>query len=390
MPLLSTAQLDTALAVRDLTDPAAAPHALQTLVSEVGRALARAWATQVRLIRAPRIVSVSDNYEQLGYPPDAVTRDARYSRYLSADQMLRSHTSAGVPGALRDLAGEPAPPRDVLLVLPGLCYRRDSIDRLHTGTPHQLDLWRVTRAAPMALDDLVAMVDLVVDTLLPGRVRRLIPAEHPYTHQGRQIDVLDGDRWVEVGECGLASPALLARSGLSPLWSGLAMGLGLDRLLMLRKGIPDIRLLRSTDPRVEEQMGDLSAYRPVSQLPPVSRDLSVAVSSAAAPAADAEEGWAEVVGDRVREALGADAELLESVRVLTQTRYADLPLPARQRLGITPDQVNLLVRMVLRPLGRTLTDAAANAVRDRVYAALHEGKALAGPVAGPVAVAGRH
>jgi phenylalanyl-tRNA synthetase alpha chain len=390
MPSLSAAQLDAALAVPDLTEPAAAPHALQTLVSEIGCALAGAWAAQLRLIRAPRIVSVSDNYEQLGYPPDAVTRDTRYSRYLSADQMLRSHTSAGVPAALRDLAGEPAPPPDVLLVLPGLCYRRDRIDRLHTGTPHQLDLWRIARTAPMTVDDLVAMVDLVVDTLLPGRRRRLLCAEHPYTHHGRQIDVRDGERWVEVGECGLASPALLARSGLSSQWSGLAMGLGLDRLLMLRKGIPDIRLLRSTDPRVEEQMSDLSAYRQVSQLPPVSRDLSVAVSSAAAPAAGAEEGWAEVVGDRVREALGADAELLQSVQVLSETRYADLPPAARRRLGIAPDQLNLLVRIVLRPLDRTLTDAAANAVRDRVYAALHEGNALAGPVGGPVAVSARH
>ena len=54
--------------------------------------------------------------------------------------------------------------------------------------------------------------------------------------------------------------------------------MGLDRLLMLRKGIPDIRLLRSADPRVAGQMTDLEPYRPVSYLPAVTRDLSVAIS----------------------------------------------------------------------------------------------------------------
>lgn len=54
-----------------------------------------------------------------------------------------------------------------------------------------------------------------------------------------------GGEWVELAECGLASPDVLAGAGLDPtLWSGLALGMGLDRALMLRKGIPNIRLLR--------------------------------------------------------------------------------------------------------------------------------------------------
>lgn len=377
MQTLSSSALADALALPDLTDPGQGPHALQILVADVTQALANAWNAEVREIRTPRVVSVADNYERLGYPPHAVTRDARYSRYLSPDQMLRSHTSAGIPAALCSLAAENKAPRDVVLALPGLCYRRDSIDRLHTGTPHQLDLWRICARPPMTDRDLAEITRLVIETLLPGRRWRLTPAAHPYTEGGRQIDVADDDDWVEVGECGLASPALLARSGFSQPWTGLAMGLGLDRLLMLRKGVPDIRLLRSVDPRVQEQMRDLTPYRPVSHLPAIRRDVSVAVWPEAGPDPDGggEEGWAEAVGDRVREALGADAELLEAVEVLAETPCADLPPPAQVRLGSSPGQVNLLVRVTLRALDRTLTDPDANRIRDQIYAALHQGSA---------------
>jgi phenylalanyl-tRNA synthetase alpha chain len=166
--------------------------------------------------------------------------------------MLRSHTTAGVPPVLRALAAEPDPPDDVLLVLPGLVYRRDVIDRLHVGAPHQADLWRIVRWTRMSTRDLDGMVDALATAVLPdGGRRRWEAAAHPYTEHGRQVDVHTGDGWVELAECGLAAPAVLAAAGLDPVrWSGLALGMGLDRAVMLRKGLPDIRLLRATDPRI--------------------------------------------------------------------------------------------------------------------------------------------
>jgi phenylalanyl-tRNA synthetase alpha chain len=133
---------------------------------------------------------------------------------------------------------------------------------------------------------------------------------------------------------------------------------------MLAKGMDDIRLLRSPDPRVASQMRDLAPYRPVSHHPPVRRDLSVAV---------AEELSAEELGDRVRESLGARAADVEAVEVLSETWLAALPEAARARLGIGREQKNVLLRLTLRALGRTLTDGEANRLRDLVYAALHEG-----------------
>jgi phenylalanyl-tRNA synthetase alpha chain len=357
---LTSEQLARDLALRDLTDPEAGPHAVQLLVDLAVQALASVWKCEVRIERGPRIVPLTDNYDRLRYPPAAVTRDAHYTRYVDADHVLRSHSSALIPPALARLAVDPAD--DVLLVCPGITYRRDAIDRLHTGTPHQLDLWRITRREVNEAQ-LREMIHVLVDALVPGRAWRSEARLHPYTLHGRQVDVANAGEWVEVWECGVAHPEVLAGAGLDG-WSGLALGMGLDRILMVRKGIPDIRLLRSGDPRIAGQMNDLAPYRPVSGLPAVTRDLSVAMPG------DADT---ERLGDRVRDALGDQADLLEALTVVSEEAYLDLPPPARKRLGMNDTQKNVLVRLVIRPFDRTLTDAEANRLRDRVYQAIHEG-----------------
>ena len=357
---LDPARLRRDLAVRDLSDPAAGAHAMQALAGRAADSLSRAWNCEVRWCRGSRIVPVADNYDRLGYAAEAVTRDARYTRYVDAGHVLRSHSTAMVPPALRRLAGEPGD--DVLLACPGIVYRRDAIDWQHTGTPQQLDLWRITRMAVHEAD-LDQMIAVLLAALAPGLPWRQLARTHPYTLRGRQIDVRHEGRWVEVWECGLAHPDVLAAAGIGGR-GGLALGMGLDRLLMLAKGIPDIRLLRSGDPRVARQMLDLARYQPVSVMPAITRDLSVAVS-----AAEDEE----TLGDRVRDALGADARCVEEVRALSATGYDQLPASAVARLGATPGQKNLLLRVVLRDLDAALTSQAANVLRDRIYRALHQG-----------------
>lgn len=360
-----------ALAVRDLSDPATTqpgeqPHAMSLLLDALVGAATASGAHPHRVVRVSPLVATADNYDALGFDADAVTRDRRYSHYVSPTVMLRSHTSAGIPALLRAIDG--AADRDEVLVLPGIVHRRDAIDRTHVGTPHQVDVWRVSAPGRLAVDELLDLVGALVDAVLPGARWRAVLAEHPYTVKGRQIDVWHAGEWLELAECGLIDPGLLARSGLDPArWSGLALGMGLDRALMLRKGIDDIRVLRSTDARIRSQMTDLSPWRPVSMMPPVTRDLSVVVD-----AADDDE----TLGDRVRSALDARVDDLESVAVIARTAASELPPAAQERLGIVDGQMNALVRIVLRPLERTLTDAEANALRDRVYRALHRGPRL--------------
>jgi phenylalanyl-tRNA synthetase alpha chain len=359
--------LCAALALRDLTDPARGPHAVQALLAAITTGLARDWGAEVRVHRASPVVSARDNYDRLYYPPDGVARDARYTRWVGRDVLLRTQTSAMIPAALDLLAGDPTW-RDVLLVCPGLVYRRDCIDRHHVGEPHQVDLWRIRRGAPLGPADLDEMIAAVAGAALPGWDRRAVPAAHPYTTGGLQVDARDGQgEWLEIGECGLAALSLLVDAGLDPgETTGLAMGLGLDRLLMLRKGVPDIRLLRARDPRVADQMLDLEPWRPVSTMPAIRRDLSIAVEP---------EDAAEDLGDRVRAALGPRAAAVESVEVRAETDHDAVPPAARARLGMRPRQKNLLVRVVLRDLERTLTHDEANRLRDDIYAALHRGDA---------------
>ena len=357
---LDPVQLQRDLGLRDLSEPAEGPHAIQVLIGQAVARLSRAWDCEVRWCRGPRIVPVTDNYDRLGYPAEAITRETRYTRYVDAGHMLRSHSSAMIPPALRRLARQPGD--DVLLACPGIVYRRDAIDWQHAGTPHQLDLWRITQRA-MSSTDLDQMIAILLGALAPGRPHRQQPRAHPYTLDGRQVDAYQDGRWVEVWERGLAHPRVLAAAGL-PGRSGLALGMGLDRLLMLVKRIPDIRLVRCGDPRITRQMLDLARYQPVSSMPPITRDVSVAV-----PDDDDEE----TLGGRVRDALGADTSCVEEVRVLSATAYQQLPESAIGRLGAQPGQKNLLVRIVLRNLEKTLTNEAANALRDRIYRALHRG-----------------
>lgn len=366
MRILDAAAIRRALEFRDLTDPARGTHAMQRLLDAVEAALAGIWEVPVQRHRDHPVVSVAANYDQLGYPPDGAARDARYTRYLNAETVLRTMTSVMVPPLLTRLAA--APLADVVLSCPGLCYRRDAIDRYHVGEPHQVDLWRVrTVGSPLDRTDLREMIAMVVEAALPGARWRVTPAVHPYTTDGLQIDADVKGTWVEIGECGLVHPELLARCGLDPVRvSGLAMGVGLDRLVMLCKGLDDIRLLRSDDRRVVAQMVDLAPYRPVSSMPPIRRDLSIAV---------AETVVAEELGDRVRSSLGDRAGAVEAVEILAETPLEALPEPARARLGIGPGQKNVLLRVILRDLDRTLTDDEANVLRDDIYAAVHEGRA---------------
>jgi phenylalanyl-tRNA synthetase alpha chain len=297
--VLTSAQLARDLAITDLSDPAEGPpHAIQLLAGLAVSALTSAWGCAARWCRGPRIVTIADNYDHLGYLASAVTREASYTRYVDDTRVLRSHSTAMVPPALRQLADDP--PDDVLLVCPGIVYRRDAIDWQHSPTPHQLDLWRISRE-PLGEDAMHEMITVLLGALAPGRVR---------------------------------------------------------------KGIPDIRLLRSADARVASQMLGLAPYRPVSAMPAVRRDLSVAVDA---------ETDDEILGDRIREALGADADAVEDVAILSSTAWEDLPGPAAARLGARPGQRNVLVRVVLRHLERTLTDGEANSLRDRIYAAVHQG-----------------
>jgi phenylalanyl-tRNA synthetase alpha chain len=115
---ITTQQLDEALALRDLSDPSQGAHAMQLVLAAITSSLEQAWTSPVITYRAGPVVTVAENYTLLGYAPDATTRDARYTRYVDGTRLLRSHTSAMVPAALRATAGRA---NDWVVACPGLC-----------------------------------------------------------------------------------------------------------------------------------------------------------------------------------------------------------------------------------------------------------------------------
>lgn len=362
--LLTQYSLSDSIALTDLTDPRHGPHAMQMLIRDIHTALAERWRCNRQIIRTSPVVLLENNYDRLGYPSDGAARDERYTRYVTERLILRTQTSCAIPDLLSGLGIDP--PRDLLLILPGLVYRRDSIDRLHSGEPHQLDLWRIVDSRSgilMTYDELEQMVATIMHVALPEMEWRITKSPHPYTEQGIQIDALWDDEWVEIGECGLAARSILDNAELNN-HTGLAMGLGLDRLLMLRKNIPDIRLLRNQDPRNKVQMNNLDPYRPVSAMPAICRDLSLCIDKSINE---------EEIGDRVRNQL-LELDCIESMLIKSETSYADLPPAAHARMGMQPCQKNILLQLTIRHMDRTLTDKEANVIRNKVYKLLHEGK----------------
>ena len=212
----------------------------------------------------------------------------------------RGEFPQGLPAALEDHAGKAGV--DELIVAPGLVYRRDAVDRSHVGEPDQVDLWRICSTPATDDADMLMMISLLVDAVLPGAEWTVTDVTHPYTVGGRQVDVLYHGEWLELAECGRIHPDVLRGSGLDPeQWLGLALGMGLERALMLRKSIPDIRYLRAADPRIASQMLTLEPWQHVSPLPASRRDISVVL---------AEEEDEETLGDRIRTALGDDADVI--------------------------------------------------------------------------------
>ena len=319
--------------------------------------LGGAWATDLQVHRLDPLTTVRSNYDLLYYPQDNPSRSRRYTRYVTEEILLRTHTSAMIPRLLPRLQGA----GDTTLLCPGLTYRRDVVDRLHTGEPHQMDIWRVS-PGELTGEDLLELIEHVVKAVLGDVEYRCTPTSHYYTLDGLEVEVLWKGEWVEILECGLAHPQVLADAGLEG-YTGLALGVGLDRLVMLRKGIPDIRALRASDPRISEQMRHLDPWVEVSKHPPAKRDISVAMGEATT---------IEDVCEIAVQCLGEASPLLEEVQLKAETAYEDLPRVAVERLGMKPGQKNLLLKVTLRDMAGTIPRKRANDLLTRVYRALHE------------------
>ncbi|MCW8278487.1 hypothetical protein IMF27_25450 [Pseudomonas sp. PCH199] len=367
---ITDSALDQALLLADLTEAAAPDHAVRLLLKEVLQGLTdRGWP-HAQIQSGPRVVSAEENYGLLGYDPSEVTLGSAHTRWVDEFSLLRTQTTSQIPAALQRAAKVRQAGETILLAAPGITFRRDSRDRWHCAEPHQMDIWVLGDPELATHDHLLRLVGDILKSAVPDKSWIYSDSPHHYTEGGIEVNVLNDGAAVEVLECGRIARSLLERLKIDPvLHGGLALGMGLDRLTMLRKGIPDIRLLRDQNERVQAQMHDLNPWTAVSRLPSIARDISLAIAPGLSE---------EVLTERMLLAAGDCSDWIEEMEIKGRWQCSELPVQAIERLGLLPGQENVLLRVVLRDCSRSITTAEANALYARIQAALHEGAPGAG------------
>lgn len=362
---LSDEKVKAALNLEDLS--AKEGHALNLIVNLISKNLKAKYNLIPTLEKGNPVVPLAENFDKLGYPKTEVTLSSRYTRYVSSEKILRTQMTSVVPSLLEKFST--ALEEEKLWLCPGMVFRRDVVDRTHVGEPHQMDIWYVTKKEKMNRAKLLELVEVVVSSMSEALKQpikyRYNETNHFYTEEGIEVEIFYQGRWLEILECGLAGRELLKNSGLDPeLYSGLALGMGLDRAAMIIKNIEDIRILRDNDPRIQKQMMNLSPFKSVSRLPFIKRDLSIAV---------AEHKILEDVTESIMEILNEKNQAVEEVALVSETRFCDLPPVAQIKLGMSPGQKNMLLRITFRHVSKTLTSEEANQYYIDIYDKINEG-----------------
>lgn len=210
------------------------------------------------IVSGPEIEDEHHNFDALNIPAHHPARAAHDTFYLEDGHLLRTHTS---PVQIRYMKMHKPPFR---MVAPGRVYRCDS-DMTHTPMFHQLEALLVDDHSTFA--DLKGLLQTFLEAFFEQDViLRLRPSYFPFTEPSAEVDIQcvkckgEGCRtcgqsgWLEILGCGMVHPQVLANVGIdSERYSGFAIGMGIDRLTMLRYEIPDLRLLFENDIRFLKQ-----------------------------------------------------------------------------------------------------------------------------------------
>lgn len=206
----------------------------------------------------PEIESDLFNFQLLNVPKDHPARDMQDTFYVNDSFVLRTHTS---PMQARIMTTEKPPIR---VVIPGRVYRSDD-DASHSPIFHQIEGLAVDRHITMG--DLQGCLEAFAQKLFsPSTKIRLRPSYFPFTEPSVEVDVTcaicggkgcrvcKGTGWVEILGAGIVNPSVLEMCGISPdEYSGFAFGLGLERIAMIKYGIPNIKLFYENDMRFLKQ-----------------------------------------------------------------------------------------------------------------------------------------
>jgi len=210
----------------------------------------------------PDVETEDFNFTKLGFPPDHPATDMHDSFWVATDAaraLLRTHTSNV---QIRAMMSHPPP---MAYIAPGTCYRRDD-DATHSPMFHQVECFLVDEHVTMA--HMKGVLGEFAERFFgAGTPIRLRPSYFPFVEPGAEVDVgcpfckrPDGTRagcsvckrtgWIEILGCGMIHPVVFESCGIdSERWTGFAFGMGVERVAVVRYGIPDMRLMFENDPR---------------------------------------------------------------------------------------------------------------------------------------------
>jgi len=196
------------------------------------------------------------NFDALNFPEGHPSRSPVQTLFLDPETVLRTETS---PSQIRTMEAQEPP---VYIVSPGRVYRRDTPDATHTPTFHQMEGLAVDEGITLA--DLLGTLEYLCKALFGEDRRTDFRVHHfPFTEpsveafvschlcDGAGCTVCRHSGWIEVGGSGMVDPNVFEFVGYDPeRYTGFAFGWGLERIAVLRHGIPDLRELWRNDPRL--------------------------------------------------------------------------------------------------------------------------------------------
>ena len=256
------AERDAAVLVAEAIDvtlpstrqPVGARHPITILAEHIADTfVAMGW----ELAEGPEVETEQFNFDALNFPPDHPARSESDTFHIAPEgsrQLLRTHTS---PVQVRTLLDRDLP---VYIVSIGRTFRTDELDSTHTPVFHQVEGLAVDRGLTMA--HLRGTLDAFARSEFGPTARtRMRPHFFPFTEPSAEVDIWfpnkkGGPGWVEWGGCGMVNPNVLRAAGIDPeVYSGFAFGMGLERTLQFRNGIPDMRDMVEGDVRFSLPFG---------------------------------------------------------------------------------------------------------------------------------------
>lgn len=203
----------------------------------------------------PEVETEFYNFDSLNVPADHPSRDMQDTFWMTGNEnrksgeklLLRTQTSAV---QVRYIETHTPP---FQIIIPGKVFRNEATDVTHEAEFYQIEGLKLQKKVSLA--DLKGDLEYFFKALLGDDIKvRFRPSFFPFVEPGVEVDIWFKDKWLEVMGAGLVHPNVLKAGGLNPdEWQGYAFGGGIDRLLMLKYGIDDIRHIYSGDLRFVNQ-----------------------------------------------------------------------------------------------------------------------------------------